>query len=223
MNTNTYIAKMKGAENGGLDITDAELRSAIRRINDRLYQLASHGMQESATYKRYESAIANIKVGDVAGYIQLNEKRPGVHLPTQPSKLSQELRREILAIDRHAGTYGREKASAIEYLKDKHGKDYKASEQEIAKASAKLGKIHEFIEENSGIIYAVEKERGDFITGNDGHLSSEKIDRLFNIQREFDEIQEDKKNKAKAESDKAKNNAENLQALNWLKDNSRLW
>lgn len=219
MNTNTYLSKM----NGGVEITDAELKSAIKRINDRLYQLASHGMQESATFKRYESAIASIKVGDVAGYIQQNEKRLGVHLPTQPSKLSQELRREILAIDRHAGTYGREKASAIEYLKNKHGEDYKASEKEIATAAAKLGKIHEFIEENSGIIYAVEKERGDFITGNDGHLSAEKIDRLFNIQREFEEIQEEKKNKAKIESDRAKNNAENLQALNWLKDNTRLW
>lgn len=219
MTTNTYIAKMKGADNGGLDITNAELQSAIKRINDRLYQLSSRDLQESATYKSYESMIKNM--GGTITYGKTG--RPSIKFAVNSTKLGQEVRREILSIDRHGGTYGREKASAMAHLKEKHGENYKASENELKTTIIKLGQIHEFIEENSGIIYAVEKEKGDFITGNDGRLSAVDIDRLFKIQQEYDKIQEEKKNKAKLESDKAKNNAENLQALNWLKDNTRLW
>lgn len=185
MNFNNFSNKVNGYE----EITDAELRSAIKRINDRLYQLDKANMRGTTAYQSYES-FAN-KFGGIS-----YGKRPSVKVG-KLSALSEQDKREILNIDRHGGSLGQEKKKAIEYLRQNDpsfathkGKRTAEEELKIQETANQLGQIHQFIEDHDYMIYDVENATGDFIRGNNGKLTPAEVERLFNIENEYNQLQQ---------------------------------
>lgn len=183
MNFNNFSNKVNGYE----EITDAELRSAIKRINDRLYQLDKANMRDSIAYQSYES-FAN-KFGGIS-----YGKRPSIKVG-KLSALSEQDKREILNIDRHGGSLGQETKKAIDYIRQSDpsfanhkGKRTAEENRLISETANKLGKIHEFIEDHDYMIYAVEDAKGDFIRGNNGKLTTDEVERLFNIEYEYNQL-----------------------------------
>lgn len=185
MNFNNFSNKVNGYE----EITDAELRSAIKRINDRLYQLDKANMRGTTVYQSYES-FAN-KFGGIS-----YGKRPSIKVG-KLSALSEQDKREILNIDRHGGSLGQEKKKAIEYLRQNDpsfathkGKRTAEEELKIQETANQLGQIHQFIEDHDYMIYDVENATGDFIRGNSGKLTPAEVERLFNIENEYNQLQQ---------------------------------
>lgn len=185
MNFNNFSNKVNGYE----EITDAELRSAIKRINDRLYQLDKANMKGSTAYQSYES-FAN-KFGGIS-----YGKRPSIKVG-KLSALSEQDKREILNIDRHGGSLGQEKKKAIEYLRQNDpsfathkGKRTAEDELKIQETANQLGQVHQFIEDHDYMIYDVENATGDFIRGNNGKLTPAEVERLFNIENEYNQLQQ---------------------------------
>lgn len=183
MNYNNFANKVNGYE----EITDAELRSAIKRINDRLYQLDKANMKGSTAYQSYES-FAN-KYGGIS-----YGKRPSIKVG-KISELSAQDKREILNIDRHGGSLGQEKKKAIDYIRQSNpkfvthkGKRTAEEEQLIQETANQLGQIHQFIEDHDYMIYDVENATGDFIRGNSGKLTPAEVERLFNIENEYNNL-----------------------------------
>lgn len=164
-------------------ITDAELRSAIKRIDDRLMRLAQKGFKNTNSYKGYEDLAkyigGSITVGK-KGYYHLSVGRI--------SKLTLADKRRILMVDRKGGSYGKETQRATNYLQEKYGKDYIPTHEEVVKTAEQLSSIHDFILENDNMIYTVEKEYGNIVTGNDGELTPQQVDRLFNVENDYNEI-----------------------------------
>lgn len=185
MNYNNFSNKVNGYE----EITDAELRSAIKRINDRLYQLDKANMKGTTAYQSYEF-FAN-KFGGIS-----YGKRPSIKVG-KLSALSEQDKREILNIDRHGGSLGQEKKKAIEYIRQNEpnfathkGKRTAEEELKIQETANQLGQIHQFIEDHDYMIYDVENATGDFIRGNSGKLTPAEVERLFNIENEYNQLQQ---------------------------------
>lgn len=185
MNFNNFSNKVNGYE----EITDAELRSAIKRINDRLYQLDKANMKGTTAYQSYES-FAN-KFGGIS-----YGKRPSIKVG-KLSALSKQDKREILNIDRHGGSLGHEKKKAIDYIRQTEpnfathkGKRTAEEELKIQETANQLGQIHQFIEDHDYMIYDVENATGDFIRGNNGKLTPAEVERLFNIENEYNQLQQ---------------------------------
>ena len=193
MNFNNFSNKVNGYE----EITDAELRSAIKRINDRLYQLDKANMKGTTAYQSYE-AFAN-KFGGIS-----YGKRPSIKVG-KLSALSEQDKREILNIDRHGGSLGQEKKKAIEYIRQNDpsfashkGKRTAEEELKIQETANQLGQIHQFIEDHDYMIYDVENATGDFIRGNNGKLTPAEVERLFNIEYEYNKLKSNNSYKHKA-------------------------
>lgn len=208
MTTKTYINKMRGVE----PITNAEIQSALKRINDRIYQLNKKGLDKSDAFKQYEKLGAQLggmktgKTGRVT--IDLGRNKAGKRLKV--SQLSQEDKQKIMEVDRHGKTAGNEIKKAHNYLKEKFGDEYEPTNEEIVNASNELGQIHDFIIDNASIIYKVESEKGNIVTNNNGKLTPEQIERLFNVKNEYAEMMNAKKEKAKKEITKDINPFSNI-------------
>ena len=184
-------------------VSEAQLKSAIKRINDRLYQLDKAGLRESTAWKYYENfanAFGGIKMG----------KRPHItisktamkNLTTPVTKVTRRdletgevlatkqvnssMAKDILHADRYGGTLGSVKKSAKDYLKQKGNDD--PTDEEMKKAVNTLSNVHEFIENNQDKIYAVEDATKEFIRGNNGRLTAEEVDRLMNINEEYNKL-----------------------------------
>lgn len=185
MNFNNFSNKVNGYD----EITDAELRSAIKRINDRLYQLDKANMKDSTAFQSYESFAK--KYGGIS-----YGKRPSIKVG-KISELSAQDKREILNIDRHGGSLGQEKKKAIEYIRQSNtkfathkGKRTVEEEQLIQETANQLGQIHQFIENHDYMIYSVEDATGNFIRENNGKLTPAEVERLFNIENEYNQLQQ---------------------------------
>lgn len=185
MNFNNFSNKVNGYE----EITDAELRSAIKRINDRLYQLDKANMKDSTAFQSYESFAK--KYGGIS-----YGKRPSIKVG-KISELNAQDKREILNIDRHGGSLGQEKKKAIDYIRQSNtkfathkGKRTVEEEQLIQETANQLGQIHQFIENHDYMIYSVEDATGNFIRENNGKLTPAEVERLFNIENEYNQLQQ---------------------------------
>lgn len=185
MNFNNFSNKVNGYD----EITDAELRSAIKRINDRLYQLDKANMKDSTAFQSYESFAK--KYGGIS-----YGKRPSIKVG-KISELSAQDKREILNIDRHGGSLGQEKKKAIDYIRQSNtkfathkGKRTVEEEQLIQETANQLGQIHQFIEDHDYMIYSVEDATGNFIRENNGKLTPAEVERLFNIENEYNQLQQ---------------------------------
>lgn len=185
MNFNNFSNKVNGYD----EITDAELRSAIKRINDRLYQLDKANMKDSTAFQSYKSFAK--KYGGIS-----YGKRPSIKVG-KISELSAQDKREILNIDRHGGSLGQEKKKAIEYIRQSNtkfathkGKRTVEEEQLIQETVNQLGQIHQFIEDHDYMIYSVEDATGNFIRENNGKLTPAEVERLFNIENEYNQLQQ---------------------------------
>lgn len=185
MNFNNFSNKVNGYD----EITDAELRSAIKRINDRLYQLDKANMKDSTAFQSYESFAK--KYGGIS-----YGKRPSIKVG-KISELNAQDKREILNIDRHGGSLGQEKKKAIDYIRQSNtkfathkGKRTVEEEQLIQETANQLGQIHQFIEDHDYVIYSVEDATGNFIRENNGKLTPAEVERLFNIENEYNQLQQ---------------------------------
>lgn len=185
MNFNNFSNKVNGYD----EITDAELRSAIKRINDRLYQLDKANMKDSTAFQSYESFAK--KYGGIS-----YGKRPSIKVG-KISELNAQDKREILNIDRHGGSLGQEKKKAIDYIRQSNtefathkGKRTVEEEQLIQETANQLGQIHQFIEDHDYMIYSVEDATGNFIRENNGKLTPAEVERLFNIENEYNQLQQ---------------------------------
>lgn len=185
MNFNNFSNKVNGYD----EITDAELRSAIKRINDRLYQLDKANMKDSTAFQSYESFAK--KYGGIS-----YGKRPSIKVG-KISELNAQDKREILNIDRHGGSLGQEKKKAIDYIRQSNtkfathkGKRTVEEEQLIQETANQLGQIHQFIENHDYMIYSVEDATGNFIRENNGKLTPAEVERLFNIENEYNQLQQ---------------------------------
>lgn len=185
MNFNNFSNKVNGYD----EITDAELRSAIKRINDRLYQLDKANMKDSTAFQSYESFAK--KYGGIS-----YGKRPSIKVG-KISELNAQDKREILNIDRHGGSLGQEKKKAIDYIRQSNtkfathkGKRTVEEEQLIQETVNQLGRIHQFIEDHDFMIYSVEDATGNFIRENNGKLTPAEVERLFNIENEYNQLQQ---------------------------------
>lgn len=185
MNFNNFSNKVNGYD----EITDAELRSAIKRINDRLYQLDKANMKDSTAFQSYTSFAK--KYGGIS-----YGKRPSIKVG-KISELSAQDKREILNIDRHGGSLGQEKKKAIDYIRQSNtkfathkGKRTVEEEQLIQETVNQLGRIHQFIEDHDFMIYSVEDATGNFIRENNGKLTPAEVERLFNIENEYHQLQQ---------------------------------
>lgn len=190
MTGRTYVNKIRGVE----EITDAEIQSALKRINDRLYQLNKKGLNTTAPFKKYQSLSMqfsgtlrfgkNGRISVDLGYLDNGKKRTVKNLTLEEKKV-------ILEADRHGGTAGNELKKAREWLKENGHQQ--PTDEEIKNTAIMLNDIHEFIIENDNIIYDVERERGNIVTGNSGKLTEEQVNRLFNVKNERDAILEERK------------------------------
>lgn len=185
MNFNNFSNKVNGYD----EITDAELRSAIKRINDRLYQLDKANMKDSTSFQSYESFAK--KYGGIS-----YGKRPSIKVG-KISELNAQDKREILNIDRHGGSLGQEKKKAIDYIRQSNtkfathkGKRTVEEEQLIQETANQLGQIHQFIENHDYMIYSVEDATCNFIRENNGKLTPAEVERLFNIENEYNQLQQ---------------------------------
>lgn len=202
MNYNNFSNKVNGYE----EITDAELRSAIKRINDRLYQLDKANMKGSTAYQSYET-FAN-KFGGIS-----YGKRPSIKVG-KISELSAQDKREILNADRHGGSLGNETKKTIDYIRQSDptfvthkGKRTAEENRLISETANKLGNIHQFIEDHDYMIYDVENAKGNFIRENNGKLTPDEVERLFNIEDEYNSLnnKHDKEDYHKATSSASDN------------------
>ena len=188
---------------GDVPITDAELRSAIKRINDRLYQLEKNNLQKSEAYYSYKN-FANRFGGISYG------KRPSIKVG-RLSKLSEFDRQFIMKQDLHGGSVGKELKKAEDWLKS-NGNENPTRKEKIETAN-QLGEIHQFIEDNDDIIYAVESMSGtDVVHGNNGKLTQAQIDRLYKVHEEYDEL----KSRELANEPKKKQDTDTQFDLSWL-------
>lgn len=170
--------------NDTFEITDAQLRSAVKRINDRIHQMNTAGLNNSVSYKSYKEFAQSF------GGIQYG-KRAHIHISIK--KLTAEQKLDIIRADFNGGSLGDEMTKATTHLKQEKGEDYNPTRAEKIKTANKLGDIHEFIEDNIDVIYDVEDATDEFIRGNGGELTPAQVSRLFNVYKEWQDLKDKKK------------------------------
>ena len=234
ISTRKYYASMDNTEL----ITEAQLRSAVKRINDRLYQLSKEGLKGSESWNQYAN-IANLfggiqwhegkkgtsregqqipsisvkNIKDIAKPIeQVTKRKYPSGEPLETKLVNSDKAKMILHYDIYGGTSAKDKKRAKAWLEENGF--FAPTRKQIYEAVVTLGNLHQFIQDHSDSIYEVERVTGENIVHeNSGKFSVDEVNRIMAIEKEKEELA--KKN-ASGDSKPSEPQNENFVPLSWM-------
>ena len=234
ISTRKYYASMDNTEL----ITEAQLRSAVKRINDRLYQLSKEGLKGSESWNQYAN-IANLfggiqwhegkkgtsregqqipsisvkNIKDIAKPIeQVTKRKYPSGEPLETKLVNSDKAKMILHYDIYGGTSAKDKKRAKAWLEENGF--VAPTRKQIYEAVVTLGNLHQFIQDHSDSIYEVERVTGENIVHeNSGKFSVDEVNRIMAIEKEKEELA--KKN-ASGDSKPSEPQNENFVPLSWM-------